>query len=658
MRMLSKTAAEIMRILIHQDDAYITYRKIAGMLDISERSVNTYMKEVSDFCEDKPYQLIRKRGKGICLEAGLYREALLQEFEHRQEPYERRDSRISYIIRTLIESGEPYTAALFSDELFVSPSTIRTDIEKANRELKEQNLEIRQSAGIGIEIKGSEFELRRMLVYLNQKVVSDQKEETGDVPDYRLESAVYQRLQKQYRRNIVDGVVSCCQQLERKIGLQFNDYTFCMLVEYVSCQINRIQMGRCLDESMVRQLTLVEEIADWADCLTRLLNQWFHMNIDPREGLYLYILLLGMEVQGSSRIVRKKFLIEKEIPIEKAAEDMIAYISSIVGKNFNEDPLLQTSMALFLNSSLIRVKFGFRIRNPFLEEIKKTDSAIFSACFTASGEYKNLIGQLPSECEISFMALLFSGALEQKKKRIHTAVIGSGGISMSLIIARKIEMKVPEINVTSVLPAKEGIFIDESQYDLVVTTIPSMKIRHSHVVYTTPLVGEQDVCRLKKACDSLQDIPERKESDLTIGQLIQDDFILLEHETISKEALLYKACTLLKEKGYVEEGFYDDVIRREKIGPSVLGDGVAIPHGIANYVNRPAVVLIRTDDKVEWGDGAVDVIFLLALNFEDIQSTRAFFSAFYEMTMERHSAKDIRKANSVQEIKEIIIKNA
>ena len=105
---------------------------------------------------------------------------------------------------------------------------------------------------------------------------------------------------------------------------------------------------------MISRLTLVEEIADWTDIFTGLLNRQFRMNIDPREGLYLYLLLLGAEVQNSSRIVNKKFLIEKEIDIEDAAQNMIQYISFIVGRDFREDPLLKTSTALFLNSSFIK----------------------------------------------------------------------------------------------------------------------------------------------------------------------------------------------------------------------------------------------------------------------------------------------------------------
>ena len=128
----------------------------------------------------------------------------------------------------------------------------------------------------------------------------------------------------------------------------------------------------------------------------------------------------------------------------------------IVGKNFKEDMLLKTSVALFLNSSLVRVRFGFQIHNPFLEEIKQRYPAIFSACFTSSQVYEKLIGQFPSEDEIAYMAVLFEGAMAEKKRNINTAIVGSGGMGIGQILARKVEDKIPEINVTSVLPANSA----------------------------------------------------------------------------------------------------------------------------------------------------------------------------------------------------------
>lgn len=656
--MLSKRAEEIMRILVHQNEMFITNKKIAEMLEISERSVNNYMKEVTDYCKDHGYYLMKKRGKGICLKMGEQADRLRKTFSEKTLSFESREARINYMICTLIQNEAPYTVALFADELLASKAAIRTDLKKAEEESKKDHLEIRQTAGRGIEIIGREFWKRKALVARNQKVTLREDKSEEVIPDLRLEKECYSRMVSQYRKRIVDGVLDCIQNLESNIGFQFNDYTFAMMTEYISCQICRIRQECVLEETMINRLTLVEEIADWADRLTRLLNYKFGMNIDPREGLYLYILLLGAEVQNSSRIANKKFLIEKEIQIEDVTNQMISYLSSIMGLDFSVDTLLQTSLALFLNSSLVRVKYGFEIKNPYLEEVKKTYSAIFSGCLTASKEYENLVGEMPSEDEISYMAILFGGSMLQNEKKINAAVIGSGGIGILQIVAQKIEMKIPQINVTSILSSDRALFIQEKQYDLVITTVPTLKIKHSHVVYISLFVGEQDAYRLERACHEIWEKDFYTSEQITIGNLLEDDLILLEHEVISKEILLKKACDLLFKKKYVKEGFLESVLHREEISSSVLGGGMAVPHGVSDYVLHPAVVVIKTDHKVEWGGGAVDVIFLLALNFEDIKSTRAFFSAFYEMTMYKESAKFIRNGKTKEEIRQIIINNS
>ena len=52
----------------------------------------------------------------------------------------------------------------------------------------------------------------------------------------------------------------------------------------------------------------------------------------------------------------------------------------------------------------------------------------------------------------------------------------------------------------------------------------------------------------------------------------------------------------------------------------MLGGGVALPHGMANLVIKPAVVVIKCAQRTEWQDGCVDIVFLLALNFDDKKS--------------------------------------
>ena len=53
--MLSEKAAKILLLLIRHENRTMTAGKIAGALGISERSVNTYLKEVYDFCRESRF---------------------------------------------------------------------------------------------------------------------------------------------------------------------------------------------------------------------------------------------------------------------------------------------------------------------------------------------------------------------------------------------------------------------------------------------------------------------------------------------------------------------------------------------------------------------------------------------------------------------------
>ena len=79
--------------------------------------------------------------------------------------------------------------------------------------------------------------------------------------------------------------------------------------------------------------------------------------------------------------------------------------------------------------------------------------------------------------------------------------------------------------------------------------------------------------------------------------------------------------------------------------------------GMANLVIKPAVVIMKCAQRTEWQDGCVDIVFLLALNFEDIQSTRAFFLLiFMKMTMEKkYNISDQKKQKTEEEIMNVIM---
>ncbi|MDR3514911.1 MAG: phosphoenolpyruvate--protein phosphotransferase [Azospirillaceae bacterium] len=63
---------------------------------------------------------------------------------------------------------------------------------------------------------------------------------------------------------------------------------------------------------------------------------------------------------------------------------------------------------------------------------------------------------------------------------------------------------------------------------------------------------------------------------------------------------------LLVENGFVEPGYVDSILEREKIANTYLGNGIAIPHGLPQargFVLNTGIVVVQFPQGVDWGNG-------------------------------------------------------
>ncbi|MCG8482060.1 MAG: PTS sugar transporter subunit IIA [Clostridia bacterium] len=106
-------------------------------------------------------------------------------------------------------------------------------------------------------------------------------------------------------------------------------------------------------------------------------------------------------------------------------------------------------------------------------------------------------------------------------------------------------------------------------------------------------INEQDIQTL-----------EQESSDEEHG-IIRKENILLNLESIEKEEAVKMAGELLVKSGYVEEGYIQAMLEREKIVSTYIGNGVAIPHGIGaskDKIKRSGIVVLQFPEGVEFGD--------------------------------------------------------
>ena len=334
---------------------------------------------------------------------------------------------------------------------------------------------------------------------------------------------------------------------------------------------------------------------------------------------------------------------------KEICEEMLEYLSEILNINLLDNELLRTSLEGFIPASIVRTAYGIEVKNPFLSDIREMYSGIFATCFTLGKFYEEYSKSIPTDHEISFIALYLGGALHRNVKNVKAVLIGTSGIAAANIVARKIESKISDIKIVAILSSGKIDCIDDYEFDIVLSMLPNFKY-NDKVVYISPIVSKTDEKNIKDACFETLSHPKLEKDNFT--DMIDKDHILYVEEKVDRDFVLKAACKQLVNEGYVTKEFYNDVLKRENIEPTAIGNGVAIPHGMPGNVVKPKVYVISLKHPLNWGGKMVNVMFLLALNFNNITTTKAFFSDFARIVGSEEKLEKFKKLDNVQKMEQ------
>ncbi|AVI94656.1 PTS sugar transporter subunit IIA [Oenococcus oeni] len=108
----------------------------------------------------------------------------------------------------------------------------------------------------------------------------------------------------------------------------------------------------------------------------------------------------------------------------------------------------------------------------------------------------------------------------------------------------------------------------------------------------------------------------------TINNFLSTKNIVIGLDAKSKNESIIKLAQVLERNGAVSdaEAFAKDVLKRESITTTGIGNNIAIPHGKSSSVKQATLVFAKNKTPLEWNslDGSkVTVIFLMAVNSED-----------------------------------------
>ena len=105
---------------------------------------------------------------------------------------------------------------------------------------------------------------------------------------------------------------------------------------------------------------------------------------------------------------------------------------------------------------------------------------------------------------------------------------------------------------------------------------------------------------------------------MNITSVLTEDQMIMNLEKNNQVDVIQSMTDLLVKKNIVtdEKVFFDSVMERELDSSSVIGYGIAIPHGKSDAVKEPAIIYAKLAQPVEWqslDEKPVEVVIMLAI---------------------------------------------
>ena len=102
---------------------------------------------------------------------------------------------------------------------------------------------------------------------------------------------------------------------------------------------------------------------------------------------------------------------------------------------------------------------------------------------------------------------------------------------------------------------------------------------------------------------------------MNINQMLDENSFLINFEATSKKQMLNELCKLANKKFNIDERtLLENLTKREKLGSTAVGNGIAIPHANVSGISEPRVLVATLSEGLDFNaadDQHIDIIFLL-----------------------------------------------
>lgn len=622
---------KLIRILSDYTE-FVTASSLAANMDVSTRSIKSYIQEINSVYPEaiessrEGYRIDKQAARRILEESGTHIPQSSQE-------------RIVYIINSLIKSDTSVNTYDLCDEMFISYSTIKNDLQAVKSKLRKYDLQLNNNHD-NLTVSGLEKNKRRLL----SSILYDE----SNVNFVNLET-----IQNIFPEIEIELIKDSLLEIFDRFHYFVNDYSLINLVLHITIAIDRIRNRNVNTEDIRDMPPISSHEYELARNIARKIEEDFRIEYNQAEVYELALLLISrataIDYQSITVSNLEDFITPECLALVK---ELISDVNSFYYIDLTEPEFL-IRFALHIRNLLQRSKNNYFSRNPLTEEIKTSCPLIYDVSVCLSSTIKERTGISINDDEIAYIAFHLGSTLEAQKnlsEKVTAALYCPSYYDTNVKLTDTINRHFSsELLITN-------IFIEERELektgksDLVLSTVPLNSVIQLPLLQISPFFTEKDVQSLRRQLTEIKTNKRRKQFREYLEYLIVPEFFERRDDLTDYDQVVRHMVGKMVSMGYVDEDFEQDIRAREQLSATAFQD-FAIPHAMKMRAHKTGINVLISDTPVKWGDKQVRIVLMLCFNRDE----RFIFNEIFEpLTMVLSSRENVKRLVTAGDYQEFI----
>ncbi|MEW9676948.1 BglG family transcription antiterminator [Lentibacillus sp. L22] len=643
MRMNTRMQQIIQQLLTSTD--LQTSSELAVALQVSSKTIRNDIKELNEQLNENIARVESYRGKGYrinVIDKEGFKRFLqkITDVNNQIVPTEP-DDRVQFLVKKLLLQSSYIKMDVLADELFISRSTLQSDLKSVLKILERYSLSLDHKPNYGVKVLGDEMQIRFCIseYVFNQMQninITDQASDWLEIlPKDEIEwirNSILSKLKK-YKTTITDIslhnlithiVISCKRIHERYVVKMYQE------------ELNKIT-GK-------KEYTIAREIVQE-------IEQKLKISFPVNEVAYLAIHLQGTKMTHPEQEMEEAQSVLNE-EVQQLTSNILSQIDETYALNLSKDQKLLLTLSLHLQPAINRYRYNMNLRNPMLQEIKTKYPFSFEVALTGAEVINEKMNISINENEIGYMALHIQLTLERQKKNAtnkkRCLIVCASGLGTAQLLLYKLKDQFSDhlyiMGTTEYYNLRKQPL---GNLDFIISTVPIPEKLSVPVIQVSALFGNQDVANINRLIYNDVEVMEK---------YMREQFTYLRMDFSTKEEVIQFIGNKLFEAGMVNADFIDSVLEREQFSPTSFGNLVAIPHPLESQTDETFWSIVTLKHPIQWGEKPVQLINLLNINRYQKDSLKPMYDVLKKLLDSRALLQRLLQCETYAEFKSLLTK--